>query len=120
MIVGDINSAITSLHEALTLSPADQIANELLNRALIANVDLTFEMRPDLQPDSDTATLLSDTDKLLAQRRANLGIQEEQPQATNTKKTHVRTRSSPRIARKLRFSKQVIHEDEEEDNMDTT
>jgi hypothetical protein len=68
----------------------------------MANADLSFDMAPDLQPDADSAVLLSNTDKLLEQRRADLGM-EQQPQ----KKALVKKRTSPRIARKLRFSKHV-------------
>jgi len=85
MILGDINSAITALHEvtplsrllcemaelieqALTISPADQIANELMTRALRSNAEITFDM----SPSSSSTVSLDDTDALLSIRRANM------------------------------------------------
>jgi hypothetical protein len=88
--------------EALTISPADQIANELMNRALTSNADFSFEMRPDLTPDTETSALLESTEQLLELRRKNLGIEIEEK-----KQEEAKTRISPRIARKLRFSKDV-------------
>lgn len=79
-----------------------------MNRALIANADLSFEITPDLPPeqDSNTTLLLTDTEKLLRQRREMLGIeQEEEPRKPPPP---VKTRTSPRIARKLRFSKHPV------------
>jgi hypothetical protein len=118
LILGDIDSAIVSLHEvlslsivliqALTISPADQIANELMNRALQSNAELSFEMTPDLTPDADTAAIMDDTEHLLQIRRGNIAQEEK-------KKVTMKKRSSPRIARKLQFSKDVHIED-----MDTT
>jgi hypothetical protein len=88
----------------LTLSPADQIANELMNRALQSNAELSFEMTPDLTPDAETAAIMDDTEQLLQIRRGNIAQEEK-------KKVTIKTRSSPRIARKLRFSKDVHIED---------
>jgi hypothetical protein len=59
-------------------------------------------MTPDLVPDTETSALLDSTEQLLELRRQNLGIGIEEK-----KKQAVKTRSSPRIARKLRFSKDV-------------
>ena len=73
-----------------------------MNRALTSNADLSFEMTPDLVPDTETSALLDSTDQLLELRRQNLGIG-----IVEKKKQTVKTRSSPRIARKLRFSKDV-------------
>jgi hypothetical protein len=65
-------------------------------------------MTPDLAPDVETSAILEDTDHLLEIRRGNI--------ATEAKgKQPIKTRSSPRIARKLRFSKDV-----QVDDMDTT
>ena len=98
--------------EALTISPADQIANELMNRALTSNADFSFEMRPDLTPDTETSALLESTEQLLELRRKNLGIEIEEK-----KQEEAKTRISPRIARKLRFSKD-IPQMEDMDTMD--
>jgi hypothetical protein len=84
----------------LAISPADQIANELMNRALAANVELSFEMTPDLTLNATAAEILNDTEQLLDVRRRNI-IQDEKKKASN------KARSSERIARKLRFSKDV-------------
>ena len=65
-------------------------------------------MTPDLAPDAETAAILSNTDHLLEIRRGNIAMEEKG-------KTHIKKRSSPRIARKLRFSKDVPVDD-----MDTT
>ena len=73
-----------------------------MNRALTSNADLSFEMTPALVPDTETSALLDSTDQLLELRRQNLGIGFEEK-----KKQAIKTRSSPRIARKLRFSKDV-------------
>jgi hypothetical protein len=92
-----------------------------MNRALTSNADLSFDLTPDLSPDTETSLLLSSTDHLLDLRRKNLGIGTEEK-----KKQTVKTRSSPRIARKLRFSKDVRNEDldvdvdvDADDSMDT-
>jgi len=84
-----------------------------MNRALTSNADLSFDLAPDLTPDTETSLLLSSTDHLLELRRKNLGIGIEEK-----KKQAMKTRSSPRIARKLRFSKDVQSEDVD-DSMDT-
>jgi hypothetical protein len=51
------------VRKALTISPADQIANELMTRALHSNADITFDHTP--------SSHLDDTDALLAIRRQN-------------------------------------------------
>jgi hypothetical protein len=76
-------------------------------RALHSNAELSFEMTPDLTPDIDTAAILDDTEQLLEIRRGNIAQEEKSLPPT--------IRSSPRIARKLRFSKEVQIEE-----MDTT
>jgi len=80
-----------------------------MNRALAANAELSFDMTPDLAPDHDTDAILDDTDRLLEIRRGNMNLNVEQ------KTVPIKTRSSPRIARKLRFTKDTHGED-----MDTT
>jgi len=54
--------------QALTIAPADQIANELMTRALHSNAEITFDM----SPSSSTTGSLDDTDALLNIRRANM------------------------------------------------
>jgi hypothetical protein len=87
------------------MSPADQIASELMNRALLTNAEMSFEMTPDLCPDNKTAEILEDTGQLLQERRVKLGLQSPIP-------LPLKKRTSPRT-RKLRFSKDV-------ESMDTT
>ena len=68
-------------------------------------------MTPDLTLDVETNALLEDADQLLEVRKQNLAVQD------GKKKKVVGGggfRTSPRIARKLRFS-----EEEEEEDMDT-
>lgn len=71
-----------------------------MNRALAVNVELSFEMTPDLALNAATAGILNDTEQLLDVRRRNI-IQDEKKKASS------KGRSSERIARKLRFSKDV-------------
>ena len=77
-------------------------------RALHSNAELSFEMTPDHAVDADVAAVLDDTVQLLEVRKGNIAREE-------LTKVPIKTRSSPRIARKLRFSKDV-----HEDDMDTT
>jgi hypothetical protein len=84
----------------LAIAPADQVANGLMNRALAANVELSFELDPDLALNAATAAILNDTEQLLDVRRRNIDHDER-------KKASNKARSSERIARKLRFSKDV-------------
>jgi hypothetical protein len=99
---------LTLLTQALTITPGHQTANELMVRALHSNAELSFEMTPDLAPDNETSAILSDTEQLLEIRRGNIAFEEKGRQP-------IKIRSSPRIARKLRFSKDIQVED-----MDTT
>jgi hypothetical protein len=77
-------------------------------RALHSNAEISFEITPDLAPNNETSAILSDTEQLLNIRRGNIALEEKGRQP-------IKIRSSPRIARKLRFSKDVQVED-----MDTT
>lgn len=99
----------TLLTEALTISPADQIANELMTRVLATNAEISFEMTSTLTLEPDSEGILDDTEQLLEIRRANMNPEE-------SKKAPIKIRSSPRISRKLRFSKDAPSEDD----MDTT
>jgi len=83
-----------------------------MTRALLANSELSFEMTPDLTLDAETNALLEDTDQLLEVRKQNLAVQDGKKKKVGVGGVGVRT--SPRIARKLRFS-----EEEEEEDMDT-
>ena len=87
----------------MTISPADQIANDLMFRALHANAD--FEMAPDLTLDPETEAMLDDTEQLLEVRRGNL-------YSDGKKKELMRTRgSSSLVGRKLAFAKGIPEED---------
>jgi len=85
-----------------------------MNRALSANAELSFEITPDLSFDPETSAILDDTEKLLQIRKANINFHEEEK-----KKGGKAVRSSPRIARKLRFQQNDDGEEEDVD-MDTT
>jgi hypothetical protein len=80
-----------------------------MTRALSANTDISFELTPDLLPDPTTAEILDDTEQLLQIRRANMSAEEK-------KKAAMKTRTSPRITRKLRFSKDVAVEEMDTSN----
>jgi len=120
MIQGDIEGAIVSLHEvfmssflliykALTISPADQIANELMSRALLANADLTFEMKFNQREGPNV--ILENTDRVLEIRRAQLREEKAAKAASS--------RAISQLTRKLRFSTEAQVHEEEEDDMDT-
>ena len=81
-----------------------------MSRALTSNAELSFEMTEDLSLDNETNAILEDTEQLLEIRRGNITIQEQKKN-----KVPVKARSSPRIARKLRFSKDVSAVDEDMD-----
>lgn len=83
-----------------------------MTRALNSNSEISFEMTHNLQSDPDTKDILEDTEQLLEIRRGNISLQQQQQ-----KKKPIKTRSSPRIARKLRFQKDVSTVEED---MDTT
>jgi hypothetical protein len=76
----------------------DQIANELMNRALASNADILFNLTSDLNGDMETEAILEDTDELLEIRRSKL-LQEAK------KKKQGKVRVSPRIKGRLRFLK---------------
>ena len=78
-----------------------------MNRALLSNSELSFELTPDLTVDAETNALLEDADQLLEVRRHNLAVEE------GKKKVGVGVRMSHSITRKLRFS------EEEVEDMDT-
>jgi hypothetical protein len=79
-----------------------------MTRALTSNAEMSFEMIPDLTLDAETNAILDDTEQLLEIRRANMNQDE--------KKVSNKTRSSSRLARKLRFSKDVSVEDMDTSN----
>jgi hypothetical protein len=83
-----------------------------MTRALLANSELSFEMTPDLSLDNETNALLEDTDQLLEIRKRNISMQEGVKKKGGPSTTTGGLRTSPRIARKLRFS-------EEAEDMDT-
>ena len=83
-----------------------------MNRALTTNAELSFEMTQELALDAETTALLDDTEQLLEIRRGNMNQQEK-------KKAPIKTRSSPRIARKLRFQKDISVDEQDEEDMDT-
>jgi hypothetical protein len=88
-----------------------------MNRALTSNAELTFEMTHDIGLDTKSNTILDDTEQLLEIRRGNISQQEMKKAFAP-----IKSRASPRIARKLRFSKDVPVqevEEEEEEDMDT-
>ena len=85
-----------------------------MTRALLANSELSFEMTPDLALDAETNALLEDADQLLELRKQNLAVQEGRRKKVAG---GTGTRTSPRIARKLRFSDE--EEEPEEEDMDT-
>lgn len=70
-----------------------------MSRALASNAELSFEMTPDLGLNAETKGIPDDIEQLLEIRRGNINQE--------GKKKGVNSRSSPRIARKLRFSKDV-------------
>ena len=71
-----------------------------MSRALASNAELSFEMTPDLGLNAEIKGIPDDTEQLLEIRRGNINQE-------GKKKGPVKSRSSPRIARKLRFSKDV-------------
>ena len=79
-----------------------------MTRALESNVEISFEGTPDLALDLETNEILNDTDRLLELRRANINPEE--------KKKTIKTRSSSRLIRKLRFSKDIAVEDMDTSN----
>jgi hypothetical protein len=82
-----------------------------MNRALTTNAELSFEMTHELSLDAEATALLDDTEQLLEIRRGNMNQQEK-------KKAPITTRS-PRIARKLRFQKDISVDEQDEEDMDT-
>ena len=86
-----------------------------MSRALSTNAELSFEMTHELALDAETTALLDDTEQLLEIRRGNVHNQDER-----RRKAPIKTRSSPRIARKLRFQRDfTVEEEGEEEDMDT-
>ena len=106
-----VSSSLALIWKALTISPADQIANELMNRALLANADLSFDMIPEFNRNEGTNLILENADRVLEIRRANL-IEEKASKAASS-------RGTSRLTRKLRFSREARVHEEEEDDMDT-
>jgi hypothetical protein len=74
-----------------------------MNRALTSNAEFSFEMNPDLTFDAETNSMLDDTDLLLEIRKGNVS-------QDNKKKNDGKTKSSPRITRKLRFLDNVVED----------
>jgi len=83
-----------------------------MSRALVTNAELSFEMNHELALDVDTTALVDDTEQLLEIRRGNVNKQ-------GKKKAPIKSRSSPRISRKLRFQKDISLDEQDEDDMDT-
>ena len=83
-----------------------------MSRALTTNAELSFEMNHELVLDAETTALIDDTEQLLEIRRGNMNQQVK-------KKAPIKSRSSPRIARKLRFQKDISLDEQDEDDMDT-
>jgi len=69
---------------------------------------MSFDMASTLSIDRESEAILDDTEQLLEIRRANINPEE--------KKKGPKSRSSPRIARKLRFSKDVPVEEDMDTN----
>jgi len=84
-----------------------------MTRALSTNAELSFEMTPELALDAKTTALLDDTEQLLEIRRGNMHNHDER------RKAPIKTRVSPRIARKLRFQNDFTVDEEGEEDMDT-
>jgi hypothetical protein len=78
-----------------------------MTKALSANAEISFELTPELALDPETSDALDDTERLLQIRRTNL---------IDEKKISTKTRSSPRLNRKLRFSKDVTVEEMDTSN----
>ena len=81
-----------------------------MSRALSANAEISFELTPELSLDPETTEILDDTERLLQIRRTHLSMEQEK------KKGAMKTRNSPRLTRKLRFSKDVAVEDMDTSN----
>ena len=84
-----------------------------MTRALATNAELTFEMKHELDVDAETNATLDDPEQLVEIRRDNI-LEEKKKQVVPMK-----TRLSPRIARKLRFQKDVALEQQDEEEIDT-
>lgn len=82
-----------------------------MSRALTTNAELSFEMNQELALDDEATALIDDTEQLLKIRRGNMNQQE--------KRKAPKSRSSPRIARKLRFQRDITVDEQDEDDMDT-
>lgn len=104
-----LRSPFLLICKALTISPADQIANELMSRALLANADLTFEMKFNQREGPNV--ILENTDRVLEIRRAQLREEKAAKAASS--------RAISQLTRKLRFSTEAQVHEEEEDDMDT-